>query len=137
MKEKIYEINTKFYDALNSSDLSVMEEIWLNESSSKCVHPGWPMLTGWESIKESWRDIFETGGLSQVEISDVFVDIVGKSAWVNCIERIGYVINERLIVTTAQATNIYEFVNGEWKMVLHHSSPMPTPKTESEDHTLQ
>lgn len=137
MKEKVYEINTRFYEALNSSDMSVMEDIWLNESTSKCVHPGWPILNGWESIKESWRDIFETGGLDKVEVSDIFVDVVGKSAWVNCIERIGYLINERLIVTMAQATNVYALVDGEWKMVLHHASPMPTPGSESENESLQ
>ncbi len=137
MKDKVSEVNSRFYEALNSSDLTVMEDIWLKKASSKCVHPGWPMLNGWDSIKESWRDIFETGGLNQVEVSDIFVDVVGRTAWVNCIEKIGYLINDRIIITMAQATNIYELIDGEWKMVLHHASPMPTPRNESENHTLQ
>lgn len=137
MKDKIYEINTRFYNALNNSDLSLMEEVWLKKASSKCVHPGWPMLKGWDSIKESWQNIFETGGLNQVEISDIFVDIVGKTAWVNCIERIGYLINDSLVVTMAQATNIFKLTEGDWKMVLHHASPMPAPRSEVRDQSLQ
>ncbi|MGH7884479.1 MAG: nuclear transport factor 2 family protein [Thermodesulfobacteriota bacterium] len=137
MKDKIYEINTRFYNALNNSDISLMEEIWLKKSSAKCVHPGWPILKGWDSIKESWQNIFETGGLNQVEISDIFVDIVGKTAWVNCIERINYLINNSFIVTMAQATNIFKLIEGDWKMVLHHASPMPPPRSEINDHSLQ
>lgn len=137
MKDKVYETNKKFYEALNKSDLSVMEQIWANDSSSKCIHPGWPMLKGWESIKESWRDIFESGGLNQVVVSEVFVDVIGRSAWVNCIEKIDYLIDDKLIVTMAQSTNIFELIDGEWKMVLHHASPMPPPRSEVTEHTLQ
>lgn len=137
MKDKVYELNKKFYDALNKSDLADMERIWANSSSSKCVHPGWPMLKGWESIRDSWRDIFESGGFNKVVISDVFVDVIGRAAWVNCIEKIDYLIDDRLIVTMAQSTNVFELIDGEWKMVLHHASPMPAPRSEAKDHTLQ
>lgn len=137
MEDKVLETNRKFYEAVNRGDLSVMENVWVNSSSSRCVHPGWPLLKGWKSIKESWRDIFSTGSLNGVEVSDVFVDVIGESAWVNCIEKINYKLDDKVIVTMAQSTNVYELVDGVWKMVLHHASPMPPPRSEAEGHSLQ
>lgn len=137
MKKEIEKVNERFYEALNMSNMTLMEELWVKDFDVKCVHPGWPMLTGWEKIKESWKNIFEAGGLAQVEISGVFVDVNDNSAWVNCIERISYVIGDQVFVTLAQTTNIYELKDSKWYIVLHHASPMPVPMSELASDTLQ
>ena len=45
-KENIIDINQKFYDAFNKNDIELMIGIWLNDSTSQCIHPGWDVLNG-------------------------------------------------------------------------------------------
>jgi hypothetical protein len=71
LKELILNINKKFYEALSKADIELMESIWVKDERAKCIHPGWPLLKGWVSIKKSWEDIFIAGGISGVRISDV------------------------------------------------------------------
>ena len=133
----VVELNEKFYNALEQGDMSLMEDIWLNDEEIKCVHPGWPLLTGWNEIKQSWERIFESGELSGVEVNDTFVEVNESSAWVNCIEKLSHVVGGQVIVTMAQTTNIFEKRDDRWFMVLHHASPMPVPRSESSSETLQ
>lgn len=137
VKKEIEKINKIFYDALNTADLSLMERIWVRNDSAKCVYPGWSMLSGWKEIKSSWQKIFEGKILAQVEISDVFIDVNGESAWVNCIERMKYIIDNQVIITLAQTTNIFEFSDSKWQIVLHHASPIPVPRSEVASEKLQ
>ena len=127
------DINEKFYLALSTSNIDLMEDVWLKTSDAKCVHPGWPILYGWENIKSSWEKIFKSGALADIEISKVYADVNGNSAWVNCIEKMSYVVGEQIVLTMAQTTNIFELEEDTWLMVLHHASPMPVPRSEYEN----
>jgi ketosteroid isomerase-like protein len=136
-KKKLIELNEKFYRALEKGDMSLMEDIWLVDNNVKCIHPGWPLITGWDEIKESWEKIFEAGELSSVEIDDTFVEVGEKAAWVNCIEKLSHTIGEQVVITMAQTTNIFEKRDSRWYLVLHHASPMPVPRSENLSETLQ
>lgn len=133
----IKNINQKFYDALSASDISMMDELWVQTEDVKCVHPGWPLLLGWKEIRESWMNIFESGGLSNIEISNIFIDVIDNTAWLNCTEKLSYLLGDQVVITLAQTTNIFELHDSSWKMVLHHASPMPMPPTENEIPNLQ
>ncbi len=136
-KENIIRTNKKFYDARNRYDLDLIEGVWVNDIRAKCVHAGWPIIFGWEAIKESWKTIFETGGFDHVDISDFFVEVKENSSWLNCIERATYSVENRRIVMLAQVTNIFELLDGEWKMALHHASLMPIPRKEIDYENIQ
>ncbi len=137
MQQEVRNINQKFYEALTTADLSLMEELWVKSDDVQCVHPGWPLLHGWEKVKESWKNIFEAGGLTNIEISNIFVDVAGDTAWLNCTEKLSYTIGDQVVITLAQTTNIFEYNDSAWRMVLHHASPMPMPPTEKEIPNLQ
>lgn len=137
LREEIMKANKRFYDARNRYDLDLIEKIWLNDGRAKCVHAGWPIIFGWDAIKESWKTIFETGGFSHVDVSDFFVEAGENSAWLNCIERATYSIDDRKIVLLAQATNIFELSEEKWRVVLHHASLMPIPRKEIDYGSLQ
>lgn len=138
VKSIILELNTKFYDALVKNDLELMESIWLNNEKAKCVHPGWPMLYGWEAVKESWKTIFESESPTEVSLSDVNIQIIDNIAWIICIEKISHKVGNELQTGYAQSTNLFELAEDSWQMVLHHASPVPVPRGEIEsDHTLQ
>lgn len=127
--EEVLRINEKFYQALENGKLDLMEEIWLKDERAKCVHPGWPMLWGWEAIRQSWKNIFDSGVPIKIQISNVATEVSGDLAWVACIEHVSYVIKDQIQINMAQATNIFERQGSRWLMVHHHASPMPVPKT--------
>lgn len=135
---EVLRTNEKFYEAINGSDLKSMEDVWLNGPEAKCVHPGWPMLYGWEAIRESWKNIFQGGGPHGIELSGATVTVSGGLAWVVCIEKISQKIGSDVRVGYAQSTNVFHFSDSAWKLVIHHASPIPKPRGEADtDRNLQ
>lgn len=137
-KEEVLEANSGFYRALRNGDLESMRMVWLNEPEAKCVHPGWPMLYGWEAVNESWKNIFQGGPPAEIEISDVRVHVSGALAWVICIEKISQTSGGQTRRGYAQATNVFELRGSSWLLMIHHASPVPVPAGDAEsNHILQ
>ena len=61
-------INEEFYRSLEALNLDRMEKVWHDAEWVTCVHPGGPMLTGWEVIRDSWEQIFKGTQLSLIHI---------------------------------------------------------------------
>ncbi|HVY54960.1 MAG TPA: nuclear transport factor 2 family protein [Thermodesulfobacteriota bacterium] len=137
-KDEVLKANAAFYQALRSGDLKSMSGVWLNEPEAKCVHPGWPMLYGWEAVRESWKNIFKGGPPADIEISDVRVYVSGGLAWVICIEKISQTAGGQTRHGYAQATNVFELRGSSWLLVVHHASPVPMPVGDAvSNHNLQ
>ena len=123
------EANEKFYLAFNKQDFDLMRQIWLEDYSIACIHPGWNVLRGVELVMRSWQSIFQNQAPLDIRISDVEVTASIDLAWVNCQENL-YVISPNGVLTSkVHATNIYQQVGGEWKMILHHASNLPSEET--------
>ncbi|MDO8479545.1 MAG: nuclear transport factor 2 family protein [Candidatus Rokubacteria bacterium] len=56
---EIEETNARFYRAIESRDLDAMEAVWLHADYVRCVHPGWGLLSGWDTVRQSWAAIFK------------------------------------------------------------------------------
>lgn len=131
MKHKTKEVvkaNEDFYLAIKNSDFDHMTSLWFQDESVKCVHPGWPMLHGWEAVSQSWKNIFENSGPLDIELQDIETRISGNSGWVICIEKISYKIDDEIHSGYAQSTNIFKFDGKNWLLALHHASPVPAPR---------
>ena len=131
-REQVNQANEQFYQAIRERDLERMKGLWINGEEAKCVHPGWPMLYGWESVSESWKNIFENGGAIDIELSDINAQVCGEVAWVICIEKIVHRLGDEVQTGFAQSTNIFVREGGSWLLSVHHASPMPTPPGQSE-----
>jgi ketosteroid isomerase-like protein len=126
-REAIIEANRAFYRAFESLEIERMEAIWLREPRIVCIHPGWRRLVGWGPVMESWSRIFDNVfemkfGLGQTDVtmgSDLAVVVVEE----NLTQR-GYDGTSRSQVLS---TNVFERAGNEWKMVLHHGSPVMAP----------
>ena len=129
--EEVLLANEKFYLAVNEGDMNLMSDVWLAGPEAKCVHPGWPMLYGWEAVKESWENIFENGGPETIELSHVSVEVSEGLAWVVCVEKIIHRTEEAMRTGFAQSTNVFHKTGSGWKLVIHHASPIPMPRTEA------
>lgn len=120
--DQVVEANLKFYFALESLDLDLMDEVWATDTSACCVHPGGYRLTGWESIRNNWEQIFQNTTFMRVDLSDVTVEMHGTVAWVSCIENISTSVGNKTHRARACATNIFIYDDERWLLSLHHAS---------------
>jgi uncharacterized protein (TIGR02246 family) len=124
-QQAVAEANEAFYAALSGRDLRAMSDLWFPADWAECVHPGWTALRGWDAVRDSWRLIFDGGARIVVTASDLRVRIIGDVAWVSCAERIAATDADQIHTSLTQATNLFVRHDGRWRMVLHHSSPVP------------
>jgi ketosteroid isomerase-like protein len=118
MTDDISLVNQAFYDAHEGRDLGAMSAVWEHSDRVSCIHPGWPILRGWELVEESWRRIFGGGGRNQFILTNQSIEVHGDTAWVN--------LDENLVdagrTGTVAATNLFVRTDGVWRLVVHHGS---------------
>ncbi|HEV2911841.1 MAG TPA: nuclear transport factor 2 family protein [Pyrinomonadaceae bacterium] len=119
--------NERFYAAMNALDISEMDDVWLDDGSAVCVHPGREAIFGYERIRESWLAIFSATDSMTILPRGERVTLWGDIAWVVCTEIISMTTEEGLAAAAAQATNIFRRASAgdEWRMIVHHASPVP------------
>ena len=112
--------NLAFYDAHESRDLDAMASVWEHTDRVVCVHPGWPILRGWEAVEESWRRIFGGPGRNQFIVTNDVVVVDGELAWIT--------LDENLVAGgatgTVAGTNIFARSDDAWRLTVHHGSPV-------------
>ena len=106
--DDVHEANASFYRAFEQLDIDAMEAVWSHGEHVKCVHPGWPLLSGWPAVRESWRAIFASTEEMRFTISDVNVVAAEGLASVTCTENILSEVQGRVSVTSILATNLFE-----------------------------
>ena len=125
MNEKdVIEANQNFYNAFNKNDIELMIGIWLNDSASQCIHPGWDVLTGFENIMSSWQKIFASAQDLEIKLSNIDVTASENLAWVTCQENLFSIASSGVQLSKVHSTNLFKKTNGKWKMILHHASPV-------------
>ncbi len=122
--ERVRTQNSRFYEALSGQNLLRLEQIWSHSPYVRCVHPGWQALSGWDAIRESWRNIFTSSICLTVEPETAEVSMHGRVAVVTCREKMTAFTLEGSKVTTTLATNIFEKTRGRWQLIHHHASPV-------------
>jgi ketosteroid isomerase-like protein len=122
----VVEANARFYRAFEALDIDEMDRVWAHGRHVKCVHPGWPLLVGWEAVRESWATIFTNTAEMRFTLSNVSAGGGDELAWVTCTENILSEVNGRVSVTAILATNLFERDGGEWRMIHHHASHVLT-----------
>jgi len=79
---------------------------------------------GWPEIHESWRAIFSGLSFVRFHAEIVSVRVVGDAARVCCVENMMMITHGVTAHSQVAATNLFERQDGEWRMVMHHGSPM-------------
>ena len=121
--------NERFYRALESADLAAMESLWLHADWVKCAHPGWGVLVGWEAVRQSWAQIFAVKSQMRVAATDISLQVEGDTAYVSCCEQLAVFTNAAApLSVTTNAANLFQRVNGVWRMIHHHASRLPQLK---------
>jgi ketosteroid isomerase-like protein len=120
----VEEANARFYRAFETLDIAEMDQVWAHAEHARCVHPGWPLLSGWDAVRSSWETIFANTEEMRFTLADVNVNVSGPLAWVTCTENILSDVQGRVTVTTILATNLFERSADGWRLVHHHASHM-------------
>jgi ketosteroid isomerase-like protein len=118
----VEDANARFYRAFETLDIAEMDRVWAHGEHVKCVHPGWPLLTGWDAVRSSWETIFANTEEMRFTISHVRVEAGDDLAWVTCTENILSDVQGRVGVTAILATNLFERGPDGWRMIHHHAS---------------
>ncbi len=127
----VLQTNDEFYRAVESGDLKKMQSVWLHEDWVRCLHPGWDLLVGWEAVEESWSTIFESSTIrTRVAISRPLVHVRGDTAWVSCIEHVTATVDNDFATALVEATNIFVRHETRWRLVHHHTTPLPGRKSD-------
>lgn len=113
---------TKFYEALQTSDLDRLMACWADEDDVICVHPGGPRLIGLGAIRAAFESMFSNGNI-RIEAQAVRKIEAMASSVHSVRERIEILTNEGPLDAFVMATNVYHKTAQGWRLVAHHASP--------------
>lgn len=130
--EAVTAANEAFYRAFETLNIKEMEKVWLQADHIKCVHPGWPLLSGWGPIMTSWERIFTNTQSMRFSLSDIRLEVSGTLGWAVLIENLDTHGPDGVSRSQILTTNLFEQSDGQWLMVHHHASPIFAPPTPAE-----
>jgi ketosteroid isomerase-like protein len=121
--------NSQFYAAINklfTGDINPMTSIWSHADDVTYMGPTGGYERGWTAVLKNWQGqaSLKLGG--KVEPADIQI-IAGKDMAVVSDIEVGENSNAggRVEKVRLRATNIYRKESGQWKMVGHHTDPLP------------
>ncbi len=127
LKERIEEVtqmNEQFYRAFENLDVGLMDSMWAHQEYVTCIHPGWSIRVGWPAVRDSWVVIFNNTFSMEFELTELQVQVAADIAWVICTENIASRVGEAPQNSRVVATNLFERIGDEWKIIHHHGSPL-------------
>jgi ketosteroid isomerase-like protein len=122
--DAILAAHAAYYAAFGNGDFAAMCGIWADDDVS-CVHPGWPVLVGRDSVLESYRNILRNPQRERIGHRDDTAMVLGDEGRVLCIE---VVVGTDF---TLAATNWFRHIDGAWRMIHHQASPIASYLTEA------
>ncbi len=107
--------NEMFYQAFTSCDLDALSDLWADDVDVACIHPGWSMLIGRESVLGSFDAILRGPAPPSITYTSVTPLLYGPFGIVTCYE----IIEGQALA----ATNVFVKRAGKWRMVHHQAGP--------------
>lgn len=118
------EVEVAFYEALERGDLDAMMAVWSEDDEIVCIHPGGPRIIGYAPVREAWSRVFASGTRLKVQLLALSTVHGPFSAVHSLIEQIG-VAGQKQLAAPVVATNVYVRGALGWRMIVHHTSPVP------------
>jgi ketosteroid isomerase-like protein len=117
-----------FYEALPVLDnVEAMAKVWAHTDYVTYVGPrAKTILVGWDTQKKYWEETNKLFTVRKATLSDQHIHVNGNMAW-----EMGQEGGEAKMKTGTNAdpnyivTNVYEKIDGNWKIVSHHVQPKP------------
>lgn len=116
-EDAVLAANAAYYDAFAHGDVGAMNRVWADDAVS-CIHPGWPVLVGRQVVLDSYRNILRNPDRERITHRDHTVLVAGREARVLCVEVIAGT------GVALAATNGFRRIDGTWRLIHHHASPI-------------
>ena len=120
-REAVLAANRAFYRAFAERDVAGMDQIWAQTGAMICLHPGQAPLHGRTEIMASWRGILRHPESPKVRCAGEWV--IGRQGLAIVVCR------EILPEGQLMATNTFARQSDGWRMIGHHSGPVPPIET--------
>ncbi|GMN31504.1 hypothetical protein TIFTF001_003294 [Ficus carica] len=115
----IVNVNNEFFNIIREKSLPAMSRFWLNSDYVKCVHASGNLYSGYNAVIQSWQFAFNWEQGFNFQVRDVRARVLADMAWVSMKTYV-----EDVDTGPFNMTNVFEYHNGRWYMVHHHSSVM-------------
>ena len=116
-RDAVLAANRAFYRAFSERDPEAMDRLWAPSGGMVCLHPGQSPLHDRAEIMASWRAIMRHPQAPRVRCMGEWV--VGRAGLAIVVCR------EILPEGQLMATNSFVRLSEGWRMVGHHSGPVP------------
>ncbi|GKV40011.1 hypothetical protein SLEP1_g47694 [Rubroshorea leprosula] len=114
----IMNVNAQFFNIIRERSLPAMSLFWLNADYVKCIHATGEHFSGHTAVIQGWELAFNMEQGVDFQVRDVRARVLTDMAWVTMKADVN-IDDEPFYMT-----NVFEFHNGRWYMVHHHSSVM-------------
>jgi ketosteroid isomerase-like protein len=136
-RRAVEKVNTTFYEAFESADIDTMQDLWLDDPETLCVHPGALPVRGTSAINRSWALIMANTPYIQFFLTDVEVSVWEGVASVTCTENVltgdDTTGPDAFGGAKAVATNVFVRTPGGWRLWIHHASPVLSAQHDDDD----
>lgn len=119
----------RFYAALNEmfvGNLDPMDAVWSHAADVTYMGPGGDYRVGWDHVRASWEEqaSMKLGG--KVEPDEIRIQVGPKLAVIHNLERgVNVGAQGKTERVAIRATSIFRKEKGSWKMIGHHTDPLP------------
>ncbi|MFL6134144.1 MAG: nuclear transport factor 2 family protein [Nocardioidaceae bacterium] len=136
-RRAVEQVNTTFYEAFETADIDTMQDLWLDDPETLCVHPGALPVRGTSAINRSWALIMANTPYIQFFLTDVEVSVWEGVASVTCTENVltgdDRTGPDAFGGARAVATNVFVRTPGGWRLWIHHASPVLSAHHDDDD----
>ncbi|MEO8039926.1 MAG: nuclear transport factor 2 family protein [Betaproteobacteria bacterium] len=123
---------TAFYEAFEAADLEAMMAVWVDQPDIVCIHPGGTRLLGAAQIRESWRQIFESGERLAFRIAERQAVQDTTLAVHNVYEQVS-IPGQAEEPAAVLVTNVYLLTDVGWRLWMHHACAPGDADEDDED----
>lgn len=127
--QAVVQANAQFYEALNAmfqGNAKPMSQVWSHASDVVYMGPDDSYVVGWNNVRQHWEKqaSMKLGG--EVKFTEARVLFGDELAVVHNYE-VGKNFNNegKEVSVKIRATNVYRKINGQWKMISHHTDNLP------------
>lgn len=111
-----------FYRALNSRDLELMSQNWLQSDQAAMDNPLGGIKRGWEEIKTVYQRLFDSPSQYWFEFYDFSLHEQDAIFYVVGRERGEFTVSGATLAMAIRTTRIFTLSQGQWRQVHHHGS---------------
>ena len=119
----------RFFDALNAmfvGDLGPMNDLWSHDDDVIYMGPAGVFLIGWPAVLEDWKKQAALNLGGEIHSTERHITLGDDLAVTNHrSEATNLDAHGKPVNVTMRGTNIFRKQGSDWKLVGHHSDPLP------------